>query len=71
MYCSCQSHLNFAVSGKGGILKVEPHASLILDNLACILAEAALVWRANDARVPIEMVVAVIDGSQHRLTLRK
>jgi len=29
------------------------------------------MWRANDARVPIEVVVAVINGSEHRLTLQE
>lgn len=50
-------------------LEVETLTQLVVHQLAGVRTEGALVRRAKDIRLPLESVVAVLDRTQHRLSL--
>lgn len=42
---------------------------LILHNLTGIGAKETLMWLTHNARIPMEIIVAIVDGLEKRLTL--
>lgn len=64
-----ETHLDFAAFGKRCLFEVVAHVQLVLHNLTGLRREQTLVWWTKRASVPVEVVVAIIDGPEHGLAL--